>query len=328
MAKKSIVTIYDFDHTIYDGDASVDFYLYSVLHQPSLLKYVPYQGWHILLYILGLHSRKAFKERFFVFLKSLKNTDKAVDKFWQRNARKIKGWYLSRDHSSDVIISASPDFLLRPMSDTLGVHALIATNMDRKTGTINGENCRGEEKVLRLERELGKIKVESTYSDSLSDMPIFNLANNAYVVRNNSLTPLKEYKPSKLKSMFLRKNFLTFIVVGGFNAFTGVLFAFIASQFIENGTVAFAVGYAFSLTISYFLNSAVTFNTREFSVKRFVKFCISYIPNFAIQLISVYILIGVLSVDKLLAYTISVIVGIPVTFFILSVFAFRKKGKK
>lgn len=328
MVKKSAITIYDFDHTIYDGDASVDFYLYSVLHRPILLKYVPYQAWHLLLYILGLHSRKSFKERFFVFLKSVKDTDVLVDRFWQRHIRKIKDWYLIRDHSNDVIISASPEFLLRSMGDHLSVYALIATKMDKKTGAIQGENCRGEEKVLRLESELGKVDVGSTYSDSLSDTPIFKLAKSAYVVRKNAIIPLKEYKPSRIKSMFLKKNFLTFIIVGGFNAFTGVLFAFLASQFIENGTVAFAVGYVFSLTISYFLNSAVTFNTREFGVKKFVKFCISYIPNFAIQLISVYVLIGVLEVDKLLAYTISVIVGIPVTFFILSVFAFRKKGKK
>ena len=327
MAKKTI-NLYDFDHTVYRGDASVDFYLYSIRRHPRLIRYLPYQLWHACLYFLGMHSRKSFKERFFVFLNGITEIQNEVQLFWVGHRAKIKAWYLDHDRADDVIISASPEFLLKPIANDLRVKKLIATRMNSKNGKILGENCRAEEKTSRLFKVYEKPIVQESYSDSLSDMPILELAEYAFVVKGDSRIPIAEYKPSKLKGIFLRKNFIAFIFVGGFNALVGVMLAYTASLFIPNGTLAFVVGYAISLVISYFLNSVITFGIKSFSISTFLKFCISYIPNFLIQVMSVSLLIDVLSVDKLIAYIISVIIGIPITFLVLSVFAFRKKETK
>jgi len=326
--KRETINIFDFDNTIYDGDASLGFYFYCLKNNIALLKYLPYQVWHMGLFVLNMQDRREFKQHFFIFLKSLKDTGKVVDSFWAAKSSKIKVWYTARSHKEDVIISASPEFLLQPIAKKLGVKELIGTRMDSRTGHISGANCRGEEKVRRLRGMLNDFDVESCYSDSLSDLPILHLAKKPYIVKKNTIIELDHYKPSKLSGIFLKKNFLAFIVVGGFNALDGIILATLMSLFIASGTLAFVVGYFLSLIISYFLNSLITFGDRNFSVKTFIKFCISYIPNFLIQVICVSVLIDIASIDKILAYTISVIIGVPVTFLILSVFAFRKKEQQ
>ncbi|WDC85666.1 haloacid dehalogenase-like hydrolase [Caloramator sp. mosi_1] len=59
------------------------------------------------------------------------------------------------------------------------------------TNIIDGENCKGEEKVLRLRKLLDSEDIQIDrensvcYSDSLSDMPLFNLVENRFLINNN-----------------------------------------------------------------------------------------------------------------------------------------------
>lgn len=188
------INIYDFDHTIYDGDCSLDFYYFCVRAQPSLLRYFPYQLYHFILFKLGAESRDQFKANFFIFLRSVKNLDRSLKTFWDKHYTKIKKWYLETSSNKDIVISASPEFLLKPATDRLGIKLLIATDMNPRTGKITGKNCRAEEKVLRLKKELGEVNVANAYSDTLIDLPILTLAKEGYIVKKHQLIKLKEYK--------------------------------------------------------------------------------------------------------------------------------------
>ena len=75
-----------------------------------------------------------------------------------------------------------------------------------------------------------------------------------------------EYKPSKLK-MFLSREFLSFLIVGGINTVSNVIFSTIYSLFIPNTTLAFFPGYITSNVVSYLLNSKLTFKDRLGFVK-------------------------------------------------------------
>ena len=58
-----------------------------------------------------------------------------------------------------------------------GFDYLIGTLHNEKTGAIIGENCRGEEKVRRLNEEFKDYKIVDVYSDSYKhDKYIFSLA--------------------------------------------------------------------------------------------------------------------------------------------------------
>ena len=103
--------------------------------------------------------------------------------FLGKNNNKIKEFYLKQKKDDDIIISASPEFLLKPICDELGVN-LIASNFDKKTGKLIGNNCYGDEKVCRL-KELGIEQCDEFYSDSKSDEPMMKIAKKAFLVKKN-----------------------------------------------------------------------------------------------------------------------------------------------
>ncbi|MGG7059382.1 GtrA family protein [Clostridium nigeriense] len=125
-----------------------------------------------------------------------------------------------------------------------------------------------------------------------------------------------------LKKIFLNKEFILFIIIGVINTFNGVVFSFIYSSLL-NENIAFILGYISGLAVSYILNSYITFK-EKLAFAKFIKFAISYIPNFIIQNIVVIITFNILGLHKLIAYCLAAIIGIPVTFILLKFFAFKK----
>ena len=61
--------------------------------------------------------------------------------------------------------------------------------MDKKTGRITGENCHDSEKVKRFYAQYPDAHTECFYSDSLSDSPMAEIADKAYLVKNGTLSP-------------------------------------------------------------------------------------------------------------------------------------------
>lgn len=187
------MNVYDFDGTIYNGDSTVDFFLYALKHKPSVLLYVPKQLWGFLLYGTKRIDKTKLKEYFFRFLPAI-NTGELAESFWDQNQHKIFGWYLKQQKQDDIIISASPKFLLEPICTRLGIRHLIASEVDPDTGRFTGENCRGREKVRRLAAEFGVTHVDSFYSDSHSDLPLAQIADKAFLVKKGSPSPWEDHK--------------------------------------------------------------------------------------------------------------------------------------
>ena len=255
------MNIYDFDETIYDSDSTKDFYFYCLKKYPKILLSVPMMAWTFFLYILGVKTKTQFKEKMYRFLTYVPDIDSILNDFWNVHEHKVKSWYKNRQREDDIIISASPEFLLEPICERLGIKNLMASKVDRHTGLYDGENCWGEEKVKRLYEKFPDAKCEEFYSDSLSDTPLAELADKAMIIRGNELIEWNEYKPSKLK-MFLSREFLSFLIVGGINTGSNVIFSTIYSLFIPNTTLAFFPGYITSNVVSYLLNSKLTFKER------------------------------------------------------------------
>ena len=129
----------------------------------------------------------------------------------------------------------------------------------------------------------------------------------------------------KILKIFLSKEFILFVIIGVINTFNGVIFSMIYSKFLD-ANLAFVVGYISGLFISYILNSYVTFKEKlEFS--KFIKFAISYIPNFIIQNIVVLVVFNIMGLNKLIAYILAAIIGVPVTFILMKFFAFKEKER-
>lgn len=172
--------VFDFDKTIYDGDASFDFWRFMIKKKPMILYLFGLQLLCYLMMKIGIISREKAKSVFFKFLRYSDKKD--LEKFWQKNYKKIKNWYLEEKKSGDLIISASPEYILEPIAQYLEVD-LIATRVDKKTGKIIGKNCRGKEKVRRFFEKYPEKKIEIFYSDSLSDLPMRKIANRGFLIK-------------------------------------------------------------------------------------------------------------------------------------------------
>lgn len=177
------MNVYDFDGTIYRGDSSIDFYVFCLLRYPWLVICIPYQISMILAYKLHLCSKEQEKSAFFSFLRLVPNVQSTVKKFWSKNIKKITSWYLAQKQDDDVIISASPTFLLHPACNKLGVGRLLASDVNPLTGQFHGKNCYGIEKIYRFTETFTNDNIDSFYSDSDSDTPMAKLAQMAFKVK-------------------------------------------------------------------------------------------------------------------------------------------------
>ena len=156
-----------------------------------------------------------------------------------------------------------------------------------------------------MEEKYPKIIVEEMYTDSISDFPMIERSKKGFMVKKNKIISYSDYKETKIekiKHTFFTPKFIRFVFVGCLNTFNGVLFSFL-----------------------YSLNSYITFHDKNLTLEKFIKFCISYIPNFIIQLICVFIIIDILHLYKLIAYILAAIIGIPITYLALLLFPFKEK---
>ena len=179
--------VFDFDKTIYDGDSTVDFYKFCIKKYPQCLKRITPALLPGLLLLAKRYDKTKFKQKFYRFLLDIPDIDETVKEFWDLNISKIKPFYLPQ--KDDVIISASPKFLLAEACRRLKIVHLLASEVNKKTGVYTGVNCYGEEKVKRLNGYMKDYVIDEFYSDSYSDSPLANLAKKAFLVRENKILP-------------------------------------------------------------------------------------------------------------------------------------------
>ena len=135
-----------------------------------------------------------FKERFYRFLYAFDDIDSEVSRFWDGHEKKIKRWYLENRRPDDVVISASPEFLLNPVCKRLGISVLMASVVDKKTGLYTGDNCWGKEKVRRFYERFKDGKIDDFYSDSYSDSPLARISERAFIVKGEKIIPWDKTK--------------------------------------------------------------------------------------------------------------------------------------
>lgn len=187
------MNVYDFDGTIYPGDSTVDFWKYCVRRHPACLRALPGAILSACAYFLRLCGKERFKERFYRFLRDIPDVETEVETFWDEHIGLIYPWYFKHRKANDLVISASPEFLLAPACRRLDAE-LLASQVDQKTGALLGPNCRGEEKVRRFRRKFGDAPIEEFYSDSDSDAPLARLAERAYMVKDGVPAPWERMK--------------------------------------------------------------------------------------------------------------------------------------
>lgn len=182
------MNVYDFDKTIYNGDSTVDFYFFCMWRHKKIVLLLPSLLFAFLrYYVFNIGTKTEFKEAMYKFLKFC-DTEKDVEDFWKKHVSKIKKWYIEQKKTDDVIISASPEFLLKPCGNMLGFK-VIASRVCSKSGKYDGENCYYDEKVNRFIKQFPSSKIDEFYSDHYSDEPLAKIADKAFIVDKNEIFP-------------------------------------------------------------------------------------------------------------------------------------------
>jgi len=85
-----------------------------------------------------------------------------------------------------VIVTASPDLLVRPFGQLIGADRVIGTRLGfspegRLLPDLNGPNCRGAEKMCRLREAFGdKVEIDSAYGDTKGDREMLAAAHHGF----------------------------------------------------------------------------------------------------------------------------------------------------
>ena len=113
------MNVYDFDRTIFRVDSSEAFCRYCLRLMPRQFLSSPMTKLSaVLRYAAGGKGADAtpMKEQLFSFLSVVPDPEGLVLSFWDEKFSLMQPWYLAQSRQDDLIISASPEFLLRPAS--------------------------------------------------------------------------------------------------------------------------------------------------------------------------------------------------------------------
>ncbi len=181
--------VYDFDKTIFHYDSTERFIVFCLLRHPAFLRFVPAMLPAWIRLSRGKIGKERFKEICLRFVPLLADPAAEVERFWNRNLKHIHAWYVAQAGPDDIVVSASPAFIVAPACKRLTGCTVIASPYDPVSGKFTGPNCHGEEKVRRLRAQFPDAVVEEFYSDSHNDNPLAALAEKAFRVRGERLRP-------------------------------------------------------------------------------------------------------------------------------------------
>ena len=187
-----LIDVYDFDGTIYDGDSTVDFTRFCLRRHPTLLLALPRFAWVCLRLAAGRAGLREMKSVLFSEMARRFSLEDEARQFWQqpKTRAKLGAWFETTPRDVPIVIaSASPEFELRYAAALLGVETLIGTRCDTATGLLTGPNCKGEEKLRRMEEAVGPYTIRAMYTDSVkSDGPLLRKAQQGYILRHGAVS--------------------------------------------------------------------------------------------------------------------------------------------
>lgn len=177
---------YDFDKTLLRGNTVQRFWWYCLPRFPYLILLFPLAMIAGIFWALHLLPKEIVLRMLEFYEIFVPNKPKLAKKFWDKNEKHLKKWYLNQKRDDDVVVSASPDYLIGEICGRLGVR-FIATKT-HKNGMAKGKHCFGKEKVEEFRKAFPDVVPQSYYSDSMSDSPMFSFAKEGYLVKGETVT--------------------------------------------------------------------------------------------------------------------------------------------
>jgi len=179
------MNVYDFDGTIFPTNSTVIFCIRCMNRHPKLwFTFAPRAVINLILTKTGKMRECVMLRKFNSFLSMIDDFDTEIERFWDKNEKRIASWYLAQKKPDDLIISASPACIIEPIARRLGVN-FMATEYDREFGVLLNNLMYAKEKAKYI-FDHGFPKIDNFYSDSLSDTPLALCAEKAHLVKKRA----------------------------------------------------------------------------------------------------------------------------------------------
>jgi HAD superfamily phosphoserine phosphatase-like hydrolase len=185
------IAVFDFDGTIYKGDATKEFCWFYYRKKPFKAYYFIIQLAFWMQYRLGLLSTTQFKSKFLQFINDndAAQIDVLVALFWTKKKKLVRGHLideitrLKKEGVHIVVVSASPELFIKTFCLSLGVDTVLGSELK----VLNNKysllvNCRGQEKLKRIKRDFTDFEIIAAYSDNEDDDVLLNMAKNGHWV--------------------------------------------------------------------------------------------------------------------------------------------------
>ncbi|NOV83171.1 HAD superfamily hydrolase (TIGR01490 family) [Clostridium saccharobutylicum] len=195
------LAIFDIDYTITKKETLMELFKYMIKNDRKNIRFLPRAIYCGIMYGLKIYDERKVKETFLKFIDKIHEKDLAdlVRKFYDEKLQTIlyedalKMMKKLKSEGYDIyLISASPEFYINEFYAIKEVDKIIGTRFDFTDGVftrkMQGENCKGEEKVRRLKEFLKSENIEVDFkesymfSDSLSDKPLLDLVGKPYLI--------------------------------------------------------------------------------------------------------------------------------------------------
>ena len=195
------LAIFDIDYTITKKETLMELFKYAIKKDKRNIKFLPRAAYCGFMYIIKFYDEKRVKEEFLKFIENIKEEDLCilVKNFYDDRLKNIL-YKDALDMMKDLknkgydiyLISASPEFYVNEFYAIKEVDKVIGTKFKFENGIfsrkMDGNNCKGEEKVKRLKSYLKENNIEVDFnesymfSDSLSDKPLLDLVGKPYLI--------------------------------------------------------------------------------------------------------------------------------------------------
>lgn len=186
--------VFDFDNTIYDGECCIDFFLFAFRKKRTFSRYIPLAVYSLVLYKLNKLPISKVEEvadsLSHVLVKYKDEASNLIQEFWKTHQHKLKDKILDKIGEDDIIITASPGVLIDGIKDKLRTNNVVCSKLDVNTGKLSFL-CMGENKVKAFKELYPNISIDEFYTDSMSDKPLIDIADNAFFVKGKNIIQIK-----------------------------------------------------------------------------------------------------------------------------------------
>ncbi len=126
---------------------------------------------------------------------------------------------------------------------------------------------------------------------------------------------------------FMSSGFPEYAAIGIFNTVTNAIFSSLLSLLHLQENLAAVLGFLISLSIGFFLNCRFVFYESP-SLLKYVRFMLSYIPNFIIYFLVTFVTINTMQLPQFWGTILAAMAGAPITYLIIRLYAFGNNTKK